>query len=137
MKSITHPRFKPTAGKVTTATLFKSLTACWSTSLGETSSVTSHPRCASFSATAIPGNRWPPVPPQAIAIDRALGKWLFMKVGEPELRCQSPQGPAGFPRHAPGGRYSGASRHTSALSKDLNRHNSRTEAADLYSAAHW
>src|SRR6478672_1762476 len=39
----------------------------WSTSFSETSRRTSYPRSSNFSPTAIPGNRWPPVPPHAIA----------------------------------------------------------------------
>src|SRR5689334_11730998 len=37
-----------------------------SISFSETNSITSWPRSRSASATATPGNRWPPVPPHAI-----------------------------------------------------------------------
>src|SRR6478735_11319636 len=44
-----------------------------STFFSEMSSITSWPRARSASPTAIPGNRWPPVPPQAMRIFRDLG----------------------------------------------------------------
>jgi len=42
-------------------------TACWSISFGEMSNATAQPRCCNCAATASPGKRWPPVPPQAMA----------------------------------------------------------------------
>ena len=43
-----------------------------STFFSEISSITSWPRARSASPTAMPGNKWPPVPPQAMRIFRDL-----------------------------------------------------------------
>src|SRR6266567_5081402 len=67
-KAISLPRCNPTAGKVTISIPSTVLTACWSTSLGEISSATAQARSTIRSATASPGKRWPPVPPQAMAM---------------------------------------------------------------------
>jgi len=67
--AISPPRCNPIAGNVTISIPDADFTASWSTSFGEISSVTTQSRCKSFSATDSPGNRWPPVPPHAIAIE--------------------------------------------------------------------
>jgi len=44
-----------------------------STFFSEISSITWWPRARNASATAIPGNKWPPVPPQAMRILKDFG----------------------------------------------------------------
>jgi hypothetical protein len=69
--AISPPRCNPIAGNVTISIPDADFTPSWSTSFGEINNVTAHPRCKSFSATDSPGNKCPPVPPQAIAIAKS------------------------------------------------------------------
>jgi hypothetical protein len=73
-----RPRVSPTAGSVWTSNSGACRIPCWSTSLAEMSRMTSQPRRASCPATASPGKRCPPVPPQASAILGPLGWGRFM-----------------------------------------------------------
>ena len=78
------PPARPIAGRVTISnSSARHWTACWSTSFGETRRITSQPRATSSWPTARPGNRWPPVPPHAMAT-RNDGRAVFIRA----YRCR-------------------------------------------------
>src|SRR4051812_12168530 len=58
----------PTVGSFSKRNSSRPVIARASISFSETKSMTSWPRARRTSATARPGNKWPPVPPQAITV---------------------------------------------------------------------
>src|ERR1043166_3307273 len=64
----------PTVGNFSKRNSSRPVIANESISFSETKSITSCPRDRSTSATARPGNKWPPVPPHAITV---FMKWAL------------------------------------------------------------
>ncbi len=67
---------QPMPGSACDCCSFAPSSAMASICFGETSSSVSCPRWRSSSATANPGKRWPPVPPQAMAIFIGCFQWI-------------------------------------------------------------